>query len=58
MPHDRNDAHFHRDRPFAWVLSPTFSLCQQKSFHGVEKRAWGSGIYCLALSLVLIHGHG
>ncbi len=36
-----------RDRPFAWVLSPTFSKRQQTTFHVVEKKAWGPGIYFL-----------
>jgi hypothetical protein len=48
-----------RDRPFAWVLSPTFSKRQQKTFHIVEKKAWGPGIYFLAApdrtAVVAIH---
>jgi hypothetical protein len=38
------------DRPFMWVLTPTFSVTLQKKLRGQEKRAWGKGIYFLAQS--------
>lgn len=36
------------DRPFMWVLTPTFSEVLQKKFGVQERRAWGKGIYFLA----------
>jgi hypothetical protein len=37
-----------RDKPFAWILSPTFSQKQQKTFRTEEKPQWGTGVYFLA----------
>jgi hypothetical protein len=34
-------------RPFVWILSPTFSKQQQKSFRTEEKPRWGTGVYFL-----------
>jgi hypothetical protein len=36
------------ERPFMWVLTPTFSDKLQKKSGGQERRAWGKGIYFLA----------
>jgi hypothetical protein len=36
------------NRPFMWVLTPTFSEALQKKSGGQERRAWGKGIYFLA----------
>jgi hypothetical protein len=51
---------FHKsDRPFMWVLTPTFSKTLQQESGGQEKRAWGKGIYFLAnmdrTAIVVIH---
>ncbi len=47
------------DRPFMWVLTPTFSKTLQKASRAEEKRAWGKGIYFLAdidrTAVVVIH---
>jgi hypothetical protein len=34
-------------RPFVWILSPTFSKQQQKSFRTEEKPQWGTGVHFL-----------
>jgi hypothetical protein len=36
------------NRPFMWVLTPTFSEALQKKSRGQECRGWGKGIYFLA----------
>jgi hypothetical protein len=36
------------DRPFMWVLTPTYSEALQRKSGGKERRAWGKGIYFLA----------
>ncbi len=36
------------ERPFMWVLTPTYSEALQKKSGGHERRAWGKGIYFLA----------
>ena len=47
------------DRPFVWILTPTFSQKQQDNFLVRQKKQWGQGIYFLAepdlTAVVAIH---
>jgi hypothetical protein len=46
-------------RPFMWILTPTFSPTLQKASRVIEHRSWGKGIYFLAdidrTAVVVIH---
>jgi len=47
------------ERPFVWILTPTFSQKQQDDFLVRQKKQWGQGIYFLAepdlTAVVAIH---